>query len=194
MDVFRFALCVLENLLSDIGYDQSRITPNNLSFMLLIAFNLGKVLFHYINDKVCIFIGQFTDRVKEHTSQRIQGVIYFQNLRIYSSQKLLIYSIESFNLRHCNFKIRDCSFNLKPIKFHFRSRLNQDFRNRDCLARIFLYLLNKLIFGKRFLALSTSSLCRCRIDILLFRIARIHVKELIQGDLLCSRRLCFLFL
>ena len=145
MDVLRLPFCVFKNLFSNIRYNQRGITTNDFPFILFIAFNLSKILLYHINDKIRIFIGQFANRVKKHTSQCIQSIINFQNLRINSSQKLLIYSIKSFDFCHSNLKIRYCSLDYKPLEFHFRCRLNQDFRNRDCFTRVLFNFLNKLI-------------------------------------------------
>ena len=149
MDILCFPIHMLINLLSDVRYNQCRISTDNTTLVFLISRYLGKVLFNNVNHEVGIIVGKLADGVKQHTGKRVHGIIHFKNLCIHQRKELLVNRIKSFNLCHGDFKIRNSTLYLKTVKLHFRCCLHQNFRNGNSFCRVFRYCFYEFLFGKR---------------------------------------------
>ena len=152
MNILCLSVHVFVNLLADIGNNQRRIPADDSSLVFFISRNLTQVLLYDINDKVCIIIGELTNRIQQHTCQSVHGIVYFQNLRIHERKKLLIYSVKPLNLCHSYFEVSDGTLNFKAIELYFRCCLNKNLRDGDSLCRVLCHSLYKLLFTERLLS------------------------------------------
>ena len=179
-------MCI--NLCANIVYNMLGIPSDYLALFIIIAIQLRKISGHNIQDKICIVIGQFTDRIEQQTGQCIDCIIHFQDLRINRCQHFLINRIKALNLSSGNFKILNRPLYRERNKIHYRTCLNKNLRNRDCLAGILLNLFDELFLTHN-ITLRAVSL-RGRLLCLSFRSFCCGVK---QGCLIITAVAIFLF-
>ena len=86
MDVLCLSIHMCIDLFLDIFHDKSSIATNDFLFFFLIAWYLAEVLFNYINDKVSVIVGKFTNRVEKHTRKCVPGILDFECLCVYYCQ------------------------------------------------------------------------------------------------------------
>ena len=116
MDIIGFLVHMFIELLSEIVYDQRRISPHDFPLLLIVPFNLIQILPDNVNNQVSVIPGKLADRIQQHAGQGIHSVIHFQRLSVHGSEHLLVNSIETLDGGGGHLKVFNGAVNRKRVK------------------------------------------------------------------------------